>query len=96
MPYIEREYLIEQFEDLFHNDNIMNPVIKVLDAIEIIDTAPSADVVNVVRCKDCKYQEDCARQMVHTTRDYVLEQNISSYNKVDFCSCAKLKERKGK
>ena len=25
-----------------------------------------------VKCKDCKYQDDCARQMVHTTRDYVL------------------------
>lgn len=45
-----------------------------------------ADVQEVVRCEECKYKEDCARQMVHTTRDYMLEQNISSYNKVDFCS----------
>ena len=47
---------------------------------------PTADVVEVVRCSECKYKDDCARQMVHTTRDYVLEQNISTYNKVDFCS----------
>ena len=53
------------------------------------------DMVEVVRCKDCKYQDDCARQMVHTTRDYVLEQNISTYNKVDFCSYGELKEREG-
>ena len=53
------------------------------------------DVVKVVRCKDCKYQDDCAGQMVHTTRDYVLEQNILTYNKVDFCSYGKLKEREG-
>lgn len=52
-----------------------------------------ADLVEVVRCEECKYQEDCARQIVHTTRDYVLEQNISTYNKVDFCSYG---ERKGK
>lgn len=52
----------------------------------MVRNAPTADVVEVVRCKDCKYQDDCARQMVHTTRDYVLEQNISTYNKVDFCS----------
>ena len=52
----------------------------------------TADVVEAVRCKDCKYQDDCARQMVHTTRDYVLEQNISTYNKVDFCSYGKRKE----
>jgi len=44
MPYIERTYLTEQFENLLHNDNIMNPVVKVLDALEIIDSAPSADV----------------------------------------------------
>ena len=52
---------------------------------------PTADVVEVVRCQDCKYKDDCARQMVHTTRDYVLEQNISTYNKVDFCSYGEAK-----
>ena len=45
-----------------------------------------ADFVKVVRCSECKYKDDCAGQMVHTTRDYVLEQNISSYNKVSYCS----------
>ena len=45
-----------------------------------------ADFVEVVRCSKCKYKDDCAGQIVHTTRDYVLEQNISTYNKVDFCS----------
>ena len=54
--------------------------------IEILDESPTADVVEVVKCSECKYNDDCARQMVHTTRDYVLEQNISTYNKVDFCS----------
>lgn len=42
--------------------------------------------VEVVPCEKCIYKDDCARQMTHTTRDYVLEQNISTYNKVDFCS----------
>jgi hypothetical protein len=50
--------------------------------IKVIDK----DLVEVVRCKDCKYQDDCAGQMVHTTRDYVLELNVSTYNKVDYCS----------
>lgn len=44
------------------------------------------DIVPIVRCKDCKYQDDCERQMVHRTRDYVLELNRATYNKVDFCS----------
>ena len=45
-----------------------------------------ADFVEVVRCHKCKYKDDCAGRVVHTTRDYVLEQNIPTYNKVDFCS----------
>lgn len=53
MAYIERAYLTEQFENLLHDDNMMCPIMKVLDALEIIDTAPSADVEEVVRCKDC-------------------------------------------
>ncbi|MEE1139573.1 MAG: hypothetical protein U0M02_13940 [Acutalibacteraceae bacterium] len=53
---------------------------------------PKADYVEVVPCVECKYKDDCARQMVHTTRDYVLEQNISTYNKVDFCSYGERKE----
>lgn len=56
------------------------------DMLGEVEDAPAADAVEVVRCKECKYQEDCARQMVHTTRDYVLEQNISTYNKVEYCS----------
>ena len=47
MAYVERSYLTEQFENLLHDDNVMNPVIKVLDALEIIDTAPTADVEEV-------------------------------------------------
>ena len=47
MAYIERAYLTEQFEIRLQDDNIMYPVMKVLDALEIIDTAPSADVAEV-------------------------------------------------
>lgn len=47
MDCIERAYLTEQFENLLHDDNVMNPVIKVLDALEVIDTAPTADVEEV-------------------------------------------------
>ena len=56
------------------------------------DFKNKADYVEVVPCVECKYKDDCARQMVHTTRDYVLEQNTSTYNKVDFCSYGERKE----
>ena len=63
-------YFVDDMRDKYRCDNFKNKV----------------DFVEVVRCSECKYQDDCAGQMVHTTRDYVLEQNISSYNKVDYCS----------
>ena len=47
MAYIERAYLTEQFENLLHDDNMMCPIMKALDALEIIDTAPSADVQEI-------------------------------------------------
>lgn len=35
-------------------------------AIEcIIENAPTADVVEVVRCKDCKHQEHCYETVAH-------------------------------
>ena len=58
------------------------------------DFKNKADFVEVVRCSQCKYKDDCAGRMVHTTRDYVLEQNISTYNKVDFCSYGERKDGK--
>lgn len=53
MAYIERAYLTEQFENLLHDDNMMCPIMKVLDALEIIDTAPSADVEEKKDCEKC-------------------------------------------
>lgn len=60
MPYIER--------DIFINNELI-PLVKTLDlchpkqkkgvlmAISKLKEAPTADVVEVVRCKDCKHYE---------------------------------------
>lgn len=55
--YIDREALQEIFENRMQDDNIMCPVIKVLDVMEIIENQPAVDVVEVVRCKDCYYYD---------------------------------------
>ena len=69
MAYIDRAYLTEQFESLLQDDNVMCPIMKVLDALEIIDTAPSADVSEIVRCKDCgsynKHYGECTLNGSH-------------------------------
>ena len=88
MAYIDKSRaigMLERFRE--EHSNLPNACLKMIDvALNIIKQIPTADVVEVVRCSECKYKDDCARQMVHTTQDYVLEQNISTYNKVDFCS----------
>ena len=45
--YIEREALQEIFENRMQDNNIMCPVIKVLEVIEIIEKQPTADVAPV-------------------------------------------------
>lgn len=45
--YIEREALVDIFEDKMQDDNTMCPVIKVLDVLEVIENTPTADVAEV-------------------------------------------------
>jgi hypothetical protein len=49
MTYIEREALIKEFDKISDHD------VDVDEAIELIADFPAADVVKVVRCKDCKH-----------------------------------------
>ena len=42
--------------------------------------------VEVVRCKDCKHEENCMKQLVFWERDHVLEVNVYQYYNLDYCS----------
>lgn len=53
---------------------------------------PPEDLVRVVRCNDCKHQEDCEKQVVFWKRDYVLEQNVYHYHNLDSCSYGERRE----
>ena len=57
------------------------------DALHIIDSTPAADVVEVVRCRECKYHED-----THVTgfEHCCLYDLTMRYN--DFCAYGKRKE----
>lgn len=72
---------------------------KVLDAAKYgmiadydVKAIPAADVVGVVRCEDCKYREECMKQIVLQERNHVLEVNIYHYTRLDFCSHGKRRE----
>lgn len=53
--YIEREALLEKFTDAENQDNKAMGIGEFLFAVirGIIENQPTADVVEVVRCKDC-------------------------------------------
>lgn len=54
----------------------------------LIDVAPTIDAVEVVRCKDCKYKDDCS-QMIKFRRHVDLDHR---YNKLHYCSYGERKE----
>ena len=58
--------------------------------------ASTADVVEVVRCKDCKHNPqnggECDRSITHTGRDYVCEGNTYRYIGIDYCSYGERRE----
>lgn len=49
--YIDAEQAIH----LIENDALLQVYYSKSDAIDCINVTPTADVVKVVRCKDCKY-----------------------------------------
>lgn len=69
--YIDADILLEAIEGLtwYHfnevlgkmiegaNTNVNQPYYKSGDIFKAIDSVPSADVVEVVRCKDCKFNK---------------------------------------
>ena len=58
----------------------------------VLETVQTIDDVEVVRCKDCKYQEDCIRRIQFCGRNPILELNISEYHPLEFCSYGERKE----
>lgn len=77
--YIEREAakreLLSWAVNMNHPEYLMRD-----DALHVIDSIPAADVVEVVRCKDCKYFNDlgCAIDVVDDT-DKPTENDFCSF-----------------
>ena len=82
--YIDADKLHIQMEDLYeHHIEMKNFSADgaVADCLDLLDNTLTADVVEVVRCKDCIYAEE------GTVTRPVLCNKIGIYNgKYDFCS----------
>lgn len=56
--YIERAEVLKKFEEIKSSVDITFADALYLDGVmELIDSVPSADVVEAVRCKDCKWHD---------------------------------------
>ena len=54
MEYIEREKVLEIAKDEYYSD-FHKSMADLTSLRELLEDTPAADVVEVVRCKDCKY-----------------------------------------
>lgn len=54
MAYIEREKVIEIAKDEYYSD-FHRSMADLTSLRELLEDSPTADVVEVVRCKDCKF-----------------------------------------
>ena len=57
MKYIDADALIE-FIDVGHLRHPSELCFSELDVVNMLNHAPSADVVEVVRCKECEHYDD--------------------------------------
>lgn len=90
--YIDREAVLKKMQNWNTKERLIN----------CVEDAPAADVVEVVRCKDCKffmqYPEKCADTVEHADgecwRKYFYSYNAQfsacEYN--DYCSRGKRKD----
>lgn len=76
MRYIDADLLRKNMAELQEHEH------KYLLTHEVFNTiwdAPTADVVEVVRCKYCKYHDDCSRNVA-------LLGGYEMYGDIEYCS----------
>lgn len=82
--YIEHEAVMQEFADFVKRSNNSDfvPPPTWNQAVQIVEDFPAADVVEVVRCKDCKNYID--------SRCYSLHRGLNDWrSKEDYCSNGK-------
>lgn len=105
MAYIERETFRDRMEsvDWYHvNDNgvlihgatsEMESYLPTKEVYRVIDEAPTADVVEVVRCKDCEYYKPQNKvPRWNGTSLFCTRTAVLSFPPDGFCSFGKRRE----
>ena len=93
--YIEREKLLEELEKIPAYFDSGDTRYGIEIAIDQTKKQPTADVVEVVRCKDCKHCEIWYPRKAKGEEPEIFHYcNALEYptKPTDFCSCGELKE----
>ena len=64
----------------------------VLEMAKRLESAIENDVVPVVRCKDCKYEEECIHRIKFLSINKKPELCTAEYHPLDFCSYGERRE----
>lgn len=82
---ISRSDLIDLFEEKMFNDKLMNPVIKLLNVVEIIEEQPTIEVAPVVHGKWVKYSFSCVCTQCETEFDDDIRRIMGEGKMPNFC-----------
>ena len=86
--YVDADKLYEMA--ITHKD-FKQSIADLVSLKEVLDDTPPADVVTVVRCKDCKYAKKS--KTVFKITDYLcLKTNITCLDANDYCSYGERKD----
>lgn len=86
--YIKTDALMEDIWSLYREEEHIDYNVAIVDALNVIDEQPTADVVEVVRCKDCRYGHQYTNDRVYCS----LGHDMYAYRPNDYCSYG---ERRG-
>lgn len=82
--YIDRQAAIKDVYAIHTVDTEYDAaLIGRLDVRYVLEALPSADVVSVVRCKDCKYWNPCVKECAGFGKWFGLD---GEWGETDFCS----------
>ena len=85
MAYIEQEKVISELKNLPEQERI-----EYMGIYDCIKSVPTADVVEVVRCKECKYREKMTYKYIWCAKHKVF---MAMKSDDDYCSKGERKDR---
>lgn len=63
-----------------------------LCALREAETVDPVHAAGGCRCGECRFEEDCEKQVTIVRRDYVLEQNVYEHRRIEWCGAGEPRE----